>query len=559
MLKNSNTPRKTDQMSVFNDKIPKISNRFIFERALKVVGRADDVEDDVQDVDLHNGTLILSNSYARIARHVPTGTICVIMGKTSVDLCGQRDEKTGAILATQEGLSKSYIGCAYRSSGEDKDFYQVRPRIQRSIRRFNEDLGERASKHFTLYGASFDGVEVYTNGRLAYLLEKESDTGQYKLSLFAPSRRKNGNFVPVEIKPDGLRRMFLNVSTVIAKTGSYAEVRDKLARHWQVMSSKLWDEKDMYQGEGYEINAKKWLARLQNHIEEHGTKVTLVTVSVGLMMGVLNPAYTVVGGIAGAFVHTAAHLLFDEGYHTSQEVIKRVREARKRLNIEAYPFEHDVSDHFKIQTSDNIKKLAAKIDLKRFKAKEFEFLTTDQARMLLDHEEPVDGFRPNSLRAYLLTVHQRGFSSKCVLPDNNSRLDVFQSGLVRFIHEKQDGRILLYARYRPDACVLESQRLPEDKRKKLGNGIVCFEYDRLRGGFYHGFRRIRHQGADISHEQLMHEVEELLFRDNFDKDTKVKEQSLKAIADSFAPMQDGDPGVYLRGNSQTLPALKAIL
>lgn len=530
----------------FNHNIPAVISRFTFDRPARVVGRSttdDSMLGSILDPDIHNGTIVHSNGYARLARHKPTGAICLITSKSSVNLQGEMQED-GTICATHHGLASSYISAAYRSNGSNDDIHRLVPKLRRDSARFFEDLGERSEKHFTLYGAAVekeegyknkadsDHVEIYTNGRLSYAMERKGK--KYIVRFHAPTQRKGGSFIPVHNQQKGLSRLFASVSKEITRADSYEQAYDDMMRHWQLLSSKLWDEKNIFSGEGRLFRTKKLAADVANHILDNGPRIAAVTVAVGVITGLvfMNKYGGILGGVAAAAIHAALDIILDEGYMASSETVKQAKEARKKLDIDAYDYSENCADHFKIQTPDNINRLCAKMDLQRFKAEDFEFLNAQQSQMLQDHDQVMDGFRPSSLRAHLLCAHQRGFSSSCFLPDPYTRVDAMQSGLTRLLHEKQDGTIVLFSRYRPDICVDERLRLPEDKRERMGDKIWRFEYERERDNFHHAFKRT---AKDLTVDDMMAEVQQdILFRDQPDIDQAAKSRSCEAIRKLFS-------------------------
>lgn len=569
-----------DYVEELNETIPKIVSRFDFERSIQVVGRSNTDDSSLNefiDPDIHDGTMLSSNGYARLARHKPTGTICLITSKASVNLRGIMQDD-GTIIASREGLRQSYISGAYRTDGEDDSIYTVAQKLRRAYRRFCEDLGERSEKHFTLYGATFnkaaienssttpqksetaskdDEIVIYTNGRITYEISKKKD--KYHVRFIAPTSRKDGSFIPIHIKKKGLSRYFSSVSKTVNVSDNFENAQNAMMQHWQNLSSKLWDEKNIFEGEGTLFRAKKGLADVANLIFDRGPKIAFVTLVVGATIGLFSPKYGIITGIGAAIIHTALDLIVDEGYVASAQAMKRSREARRKLDISAYNFGEDVSDHFKIQTPDNISRLCAKMDLERFKADEFEFLRAEESKMLLDHEKPLDGFRPSSLRAHLLFVHQRGFSSNCFLPDSRTRVDAHQSGLVRLLHEKPDGKILLFARYRGDICTAEHLRMPDDKRNRMGDKIWAFEYDRSRTEFHHAFKRIP---GKITLDTMMEDLEKnLLFKEEENLSDDHKQRALTAIRDLFDTESvdpNANPQIYLSGRA-SYPPLAPVL
>jgi hypothetical protein len=355
--------------------------------------------------------------------------------------------------------------------------------------------------------------------------------------------------------------MFSGVSKSVSSTYTYEQARHRLAHHWQKVSARLWDEKNLFEGEGLVFRTKKIVASVVNTISEKLGQLSLVTGLTGATIGTLvNPAYGLFGGIAAAIVHTGVHLVFDESFRFSNEVWKRSKEARNRLDLDAYPLTGDVSDHFKIQTPENIKKICSKMDVARFPADQFEFLTSDDSGLLMDHEHANDGFYPSSLNSYLLTAHQRGFSSSCMFPDKTTMINIFQSGLVRLMHEKQDGNIVVYGRYRPDACTDSRVEMPLEKQEKFGDRIVRFEYDRRRRDFYHAFKV---SAAPVTIENMMADMEGSLFASQPGLPQNVRAQSLRSIRETFQLVAADDPkkiqSLYMGGRPPVLPSLRAII
>ncbi|MCB9991151.1 MAG: hypothetical protein H6867_07195 [Rhodospirillales bacterium] len=553
-----------DPLTDLNEHVPATVKKFDFARPPITVGRSTLAHR--EDPEIYDGTTVTTSGYFRIARHIPTGTLCLLSSKAPQNLRGKRESHKGPIIATKEGLNYSYIVAAFRSSGKDEDTYKISSQLRRAMFRYGENLGERCEKHFTLYGANLTNpdsdtrifntdtpTELWTNGRLAYLLDQTKE-GRWTVTFYAPVRRKDGSFVPVTLGKNKLADRFAKVSRVISNSHSYAQARQDMAEHWQKISSRLWDEQNIYEGEGLGMRTSYHAAKFIDKMSDHGPRLAFVTTAVGLTLGAFNPKYGLIGGLVAATIHTIMDHIADESYSTSRELIKRTNEARKRLNIDSYPFNEDVSNHFKIQTPDNIARLCAKLDLDRFPAEEFELLDSKRAGLLRDHEFITDGFRPDSLKDQVLSMHQRGFSSTCVLPDRNTRLDMFQSGLVRLMHTLPDGEIRMYSGYRADICVEEKLRLPQEYIERLQNGIVANEYDRRRENFNHAFRPY-----ELSVDEMMDEIAPTLFRDQPDINDAVKLHSIQSIRDVFGGCTGERIPAKAISQHPSLPDLRAIL
>lgn len=554
-----------DPVGEFNRRIPHVTSRFAFDRPWRVVGKADLQDGDLTSADseIYSGTVITPQCFARLAFHKPTSTICLLVSKTAVNLRGAR-QRDGRILATYDGLAKSYLVGGRRVSDDPTEFRVTAQAMRSNLHRFCSQMDERTRKHFTLFSGSITqdskSCEIYTNGRLAYLLDPaEKD---HNIRFYAPIIRENGSFIPVQLGGrnfwDRLSMPSYNVAKLISTKKSYEESRHDLALHWQKVSSRLWDEKSLYAEEGFAFTAKKTLAAFTNATLEH-RKTIAISGIVGL--GVAVETHQVGLGIATfALGHVVAHSLLERGADRTQQVSELLKRAKQRQNIDAYPMDaEDVSDYFKIKTRTNIAKLCPHVDLNQINPADFEFLQADKGYLLPDHDIPEDGMRPASLRGHLLSAHQRGFSSSCSLPDSATRLDVFQSGLVRLLHDRQDGTVLVYAGYRPDACVSDVQRMPPNYIERFEDDkLVRIEYDRRHPRFSESFR----SQELVTHETMMNEVgTRLAFNELSGAASPIKTKSLEAISQSFrAP----DPAnakhkLYMGGQPPSLPDIAAIL
>lgn len=554
-----------DPVSQFNRSIPQVTSRFAFDRPWRVVGKADIRDGDLYALDreIYSGTVITPQCFARLAYHKPTSTICLMVSKTAVNLRGAR-QRDGRILATYDGLAKSYLVGARRVTEDETEFRITAQAMRSNLHRFCSQMDERTRKHFTLFSGSImqdsKACEIYTNGRLAYSLDPSEE--DHNIRFYAPILRENGSFVPVQLGERSLWNRITtpnhNITKVISSGRSYEESRHDLALHWQKVSSRLWDEKSLHADEGFAFTAKKNLVSVINGAMEH-RKTIGISGTIGL--GVAIETHQVGLGIATfAAGHVAAHYLLERGADRTQQVSELLKKAKQRGNMDAYPMDaEDVSDYFKIKTRANIAKLCPHVDLNQINPDDFEFIQADKGYLLPDHDIPEDGMRPASLRGHLLSAHQRGFSSSCTLPDAATRLDVFQSGLVRLLHDREDGTVIVYAGYRPDACVSDIQRLPPNYIERFENDkLVRIEYNRRHPRFSESFR----SQELVTPEAMIEEVgTKMLFNGVSGVDDAVKTKSLRSIDHTFrAPDPENiNPKRYMGGQPPTPPDIAAIL
>ncbi len=541
-----------------------VKARFILEAPMMCMGKVsiDDIGTDieepekVQDEDIYNGTYITPHGgSARVAYHKETDTLCLIASKTAVNLRGEREDD-GGISATKDGLSKSYIIGAYRIKEDGSNVDRVKLKLREALQSYDLELGKRAKKHFGQFAASFKqepavGVdanevkftEVFTNGYAAYLVSRTQTKDGNDVSencnvkFYASAKRHDGHFVPMSFDRDLFNAGVSKISKTIAKDKTYVEARDTIDSHWAKVSSRLWDQKPLYAEEGLGFKLKSWRAGLQNYVNENAKSV-FPTAAVSAGVFAKNPALGFTAAIGFTLAHTVMHKMADGGLHGFLQTYNKVKEARKRVNIEDYSFDEDASDFFKIHNSNNLssEKIAPKMDMDRFNAEDFAFLNADQSKLMYNHTEVEDGLRPEDFRAFLLFGHQRGFTSTPALLDQSTRIDAFQNGVMRAMHIQPDGKVVIHAQYQPKLCTNESMRLPEVYADQFEGGIVRVEYDPKGESFKDSVKVEKNIPLGQVVKELCHVQ---LFRGQPNANDYVKDRSRDIAANLFVPVLDG--------------------
>lgn len=522
----------------YHDDIPDVVSRFFFDHPATID---------------ESGIIDMPEGFARPFYHKPTNTVGLLFSKTSKNLIG-RQEQDGRICAKKEELGRCYIISARRCKDNSNaerhpdrhDYHSNRRGLRHDLEEFCEELRRRNQKHFTLFGAGAGNLhpsfgsfsmrryvktDIFTNGRLAYLIEKRKDK-DYKVTFFAPTRRKDGSFVPVDLSDKWtLRSAFSKVSRVIANTHSYEEARYALMKHWGQMSSRLWDEKNIHKEEGRLFMAKKLCADFVNVSYDHSRSFLITTSLIGGGTALIKPELGIIAALTSTIGHTVVHVVIEKGEEGLLEAREKAQEARSKVNIDAYGYNVDISDHFKVQTAENMIKHCPHIDVNRFIPEEFEFLDNSQFSLLRDREVVQDNPKIGSLSRHLLFMHQRGFSATCSALDRRSRLDMFQSGIVRFMHERKGGNIVVFAQYRPDLCISEHLRLPDYYTEQFNGGIIRLEYDRRQKDLSHGLVGKR---KNVSYTEAMREIEkDCLFSTQSTVPWSVRSKSINAVGTSF--------------------------
>ena len=522
-----------------------VSSRFMFERPVSCVGRADlsliaaTDADRGTDRDIYDGTFVGSHGFARVAYHHDTKTLCLIATKAPTNVRGVRDRANNSILATHDGLSRSYIIAAYRLKDDSSNSTYVGRHLRRALEKFGIDLADRSEKHFRQFAGRYpidtDAPatgrygEIFTNGSTTYVLTPDKH-GKYTARFNAAARRLDGHFMPFDpLDQAHFGHHITHIGKDIYHGSDYETARQAIEGHSVRVYSRLWDQKSLYQDEGAAFKARKWRASAANYIADHSVSAA-TTALLSAAVFAHNPTAGLGTAIGVTALHTLAHKLTDESLHGAINVVDKARAARAKTSVHDYPFDTDVSDHLKIQTPDNIAKLCPKIDLNRFPAHGFEFLTSRECGLLLDHETVENGMQPENLRGHLINAHLRGFRSTSMVVDNRTMIDDFRNGLVRLMHEKQNGNVVVYARYRPEFCTAEHMRLPQGYIEQFDGGMVRLEYDR-RGPH---FRQSITTQYGIKHRDMIDEIDDkLLFSEQRKAAAGLRAQSKQVIDGVF--------------------------
>lgn len=512
----------------YHDRITDITSRFSFTH---------------HPVPDNDGLIATPQGFGRPFYHRATNTVGVLYSKTANNLQG-RQLADGRIVAARDELERCYIFSARRARGDESEPLEQRANAHTMRRETREDfdvarrtLGVKSRKHYTLYGAD----NIYTNGRHMYEIIKNRKGDGYRVVLKLSTRREGGGFVPFDPNDKSLRGFFSHASKTLAKTRTHEQAREVISQHWEKLSSDLWENKNIFFENGKGMTAKKLLCDFANVAINKGPRIAWSTAIVGGIFAVkygmaLGVVGGLVAGLSSTLIHTAVHLPVEFGVDEFADAKRRSKELKGKQNIEAFGYDADVSDHFKIQTPENLAKLCPHIDLERFLAKEFEFLPLDMFDLRKDREQVQETLQSVSLAGHLMFMGQRGISSEAFIADEKSELHKFQSGVVRYMHEKPNGNVVVFAQYRPELCKNDGLRLPQEYIAQFGNNIMRMEYDRRQESFT---ECLVDDLAPVQYNDMVREIEsEHLFTRYKDISWDTKSKTMQGIFHNFVPPQD---------------------
>lgn len=574
--------RKFDQNARY-----RVCDRMIFEQPLRIVNSAHLTANAAneenflpeEDPTIYSGTIVTSHLYGRIAFHVPTQTYCLITSKTPENLKGQRHED-GTIRATKQGLAKSYIPSAYRTTPDDSFKRKILWNLRKDLIGNRNELGLRSEKHFRLNAKQYtfatptkadphacETVEIFGDGCVSYLLEKTKE-GKFQVTRHFATQRSEGHFLPMNFgRENPLLTPISKISKKLGTAASYDEVRARIAQDWSKVSSALWDQRQLHADQGVAFSLRKSIIDSVNYAH----KKKLGVLSIPLVSSIFyawNPAAGIAALLGQSALHKGLDVLADGGVEGLTAAKKKAKTAQDRQQIDTYPIKENCAAHFQIQTPENMLKVCPKMDLERFNAEDFIFLDAKQIKEIqLDNtDELLDDFEIENLTDLVLNIHQMGFSSEYYELDDRTDADIFNNGVVRTMHEQPDGTIVAYAQYRPDACINEDLRLPQNYIDQFNNGIVRIEFDRKKSPYSEAFKIEK----NIPYNQMAHELKHsMLFRSQPHTHDEDKERSLQCVLDAFYDPQTYDKDLiraegvggnkcFLSGRMNALPHANAL-
>lgn len=542
LLKRALTPiRNFTQMGAQfpSDYIDDITNiefdtRFSFNRSEKLVkshDTADSIDPDEQDWE---GLLIFPNAYFRAVEDKKNGIFHLFAARKSKFLLGAGENNN----PISKNLDHNYLVSSIKTDGSARENEKILKKFRHKAEKFNKQLGRQMEDYFTLNAIQLkDGNELFANKSYAYLIKKNKK-GKFEIIF------KDRQFEPENIsKKSKLTRIFSDVSAVIDTTDNYEMARNIVMQHWQSMTSNTWDGKRPYDHKL--MHVKGFLAKIYNGARHHGKEALAVHLTIGLGMGILNPKYTIVSALAAAFVHTGAHLGLGHGYKSAEKIAKhKIGQSKKTLELQDVPSGTDVSHLFKISTLENYLRLAQKIDQEKLDLNQLSYLGIENGFMK-DHEKPISNFRPNSLKPYILTLHQREASSLRMELDDNTELNIFQNGLIRLMQkDNESGKITVFTTHRKDACMNKNVRLSSEHEEAIQDKTLFFEYDPRGNSFYDSFTSI-HTATDNDLKEILGKY----------TDGQRLKDNIQTVLTAFSPsteLENANP-MHMGGQSVPLP------
>ena len=175
-------------------------------------------------------------------------------------------------------------------------------------------------------------------------------------------------------------------------------------------------------------------------------------------------------------------------------------------------------------------------------------LSLEQFSLVKDREQIQDNLQAVGLAGHLMFMGQRGFSSEASISDLRTEMRVFQTGIVRFMHEKPNGQILVFAQYCPEQCKNEEQRLPQHYIDQFNNSIIRLEYDRHKSTFSEG---LVSAPENVSYKDMMREIEgDILFSQQKDISWDTRRTSIQNIYSAFTDTENRN--ACLRKNTHSI-------
>lgn len=509
--------------STFKEAGKDVSSLFHFDRETDYIDQICPSSDShsEQDPDIYSGIGAAASGFWRFGFDKDTNTIMAFTAKTPVNLRGERGPD-GKIYVNNELLKRAYIPFAYRLKPDEQNEREVFKRLKLDIQNYLASTAARASKHFAVACASYkydtgQGQDlksykygdIFINSAVTYLRE-HNDNGEHIATFHMAMQRAIGSdgeegfaeFNP-HLKNSVLLGHMPKISKTIAQDNDLYAVRAQIRQHETKTLSKMWDEVSLYKGE--DIGAKVHFANFVNYIYEH-KKSVLASIGTSGVFFAVNPAAGFLTAVTGTVAHMVAHKLVHDGVNGSFAQVQKIKHNKSKTGIAAFSYGENCAAFFQDHKLENMSRRApkARMSIPRFSV---ELLTANDIKDMLDHAKFNNVLQIESLRGLLLYVHQRGFSSERMFPDKRTMVDVYKSGMVRAMHAKPDGKIVIYGQHRPEVCQGEQFELPAVYVEQFNQGITRIEYDRNAPDFQSAFD-IR---SNVPYAKMVEEFEQMLF------------------------------------------------
>jgi hypothetical protein len=540
----------------FEREIPRINAHFGNRFFVSVVKTAD-----CADGDHYAGLIRTREGFLRLALDEANNALVLFASKVADNLKGYRSGPNDAIRPTDALIQKSYCIAARRlRSGpllppDTAGFFIDR------INAYSMRVSRDSSDKFTLYAVRIDDTEIYANKYVAYLIDRDS-RDRYSVRVVIPARRADASHIPGAASPRWANPLF---QKTIARHVDRAEAHHCFALHSQALSSRLWDHKDIYRGEGGRLRMGRFLSDLIHYPASHMLEMTSTALVAGGFTYFHDPRLgAALASLAGA--HAVLDIGFKASVTRALAKLSNRRHANRFTALDAYDPDADCSYHYLIKTAENIRKPWHHVDPARCNIDNLRFLTFAEMQPIVGkiRQPPETMLQPASLRGLAMFGSQRGFTTRVCFPAPKSRIEISQGGLVVLKRAISPIVTEMFVTYRPDACVSENTRLPENYVDQAlgGDGIQhiihCKEPTPERPRFTDrqiGFADMRERLTD-----LFNDTEPML--DNFIAPIapQFREESYRYIHELFAPdVMARQDGLFMGGNNPLLPSIRSIL
>lgn len=479
----------------------RILDRFAFKRPMGVVSRAVDIPDDPE---IYGGLIVCTQGFGRLAFDEVNNTLVLFMSKFADDLKGERDSE-GNVRPTEKGLEACYVIASKKHREGESILPPDRARfINHSVEAYCNEMAEHNANKFTLYAVQIEDQTLFTNNYVSYTITKDK-SDKYTVRFSAPLP-KDRSTKERQTLTGAFSRTF--VQKQLGEKMSLAEAHEKVTVHWQKVSSRLWDHRDILEGEGLYIRSARFFEEFGRYCKDH-TVGLLAATSVASISAFFNLG--LVAGAASAYIvgHVMEHVFLKETLNKIKDWARGVGNKKKNLSVDRYGPDENVVGYYQDRSSGNPEKLCTHPDLKKCRPEDFRFLTVSESRpMLPDHMNFETEFRSNSIRGQALYQNERGVSSVAFFPTDRTMGNDFQTGLRRLVRDEGKGDFDLFVTYDPQQCRVERLRLSEVYRSQLGDTqIQHIIYNRTASDYYSAFG----QQSAVTYRQMEDALKPKLF------------------------------------------------
>lgn len=539
----------------FEREIPRANAHFNNRGFVSVVKVAD-----CEDGDHYAGLIRTREGFFRIALDEANNALILFASKVADNLKGHKDAESGSIRPSDNIIQKTYSIAARRLRSGPLLPPDTAEFFLNSINDYSAEIRKDSSDKFTFYGIRIDKNEIYANKYAAYIIEANPD-GTHSVRLVIPAQPQKSDYIPLSTKSRWDHPL---QQSYIIKGASRAEAHHLFAIHSQALSSRLWDHKGIYEGQGVAMHAGKFLTDLVHYPAQHGLEMA----TTALVAGAFTYSHEAKLGLAIATLaasHALADISLKASFTKAHAKFEYWRQSKKHAHLGSYADNEDCVFYYLNKSTENLQKPWHHADAERMNVENLRFLTFAEMQPIVGKIKlpPETKLQPASLRGLAMYGSHRGFTTRVCFPAPKTKIEITQGGLIVLKRAISPIQTEMFVTYRPDACVSDATRLPESyvAQADKGSGIQYIIHNKEPNE-----DQPRFADRQINFGEMRHMLSNLFNIESSNEEHFVspiapefRRDAYDYIDSLFSPVNENNQSdIYMSGQNPVLPTIRSL-